>query len=77
MVYSAIKTVIGSDAEVTFKCVESIDKDESDDPSHLYAGKFGSNSVYYLESSKYWMSIPTMHFENIFMMKSDLMRIAS
>jgi len=51
MVYSAIKTVIGSDAEITFKCVESIDKDDSDDPSHLYAGKFGSNSVYYLESS--------------------------
>jgi len=51
MVYSAIKTVIGSDAQVTFKCVESIDKDDRDDPTHLYAGKFGSNSVYYLESS--------------------------
>lgn len=66
MIYSAIKKVIGSNTQISFLCVDSVESDNSDDPLNHFAGKFGNCVTFHLEDESYFMSVPSLHFESFY-----------
>ncbi|KAL4485647.1 hypothetical protein ABPG73_015439 [Tetrahymena malaccensis] len=77
IIFQAVKAVIGNDAQVNFKCVENYESDNSDDPLNLYAGKFGSEKKFYLETEDHYQSIPSLFYEKLYIQKQNIIDVAS
>ncbi|EAR98486.2 transmembrane protein, putative (macronuclear) [Tetrahymena thermophila SB210] len=77
IIFQAVKEVIGNDAQVNFKCVENYESDNSDDPQDQYAGKFGSEKKFYLETQDHYQSIPSLFYEKLYIQKQNIIDVAS
>lgn len=72
VIVSVLRSILGSDVEITFTCVDTFEQDDSDDIAVEYSGKFGANQKSSIASTTYFTSLPTVHFEKFYVERRDM-----